>query len=132
MADIETHSPIQTELDLAGAALRTFFNIADAWDLDVDEQMTLLGLTSRSTFYKWKKQRTGRLQKDTLERISYLLGIFKALQVLIPNAAEADRWIKKPNAAPPFGGKSALERMLAGHVVDLHAVRQYLDAQRNG
>ena len=78
MADIETHSPIQTELDLAGAALRTFFNIADAWDLDVDEQMTLLGLTSRSTFYKWKKQRTGRLQKDTLERISYLLGIFKA------------------------------------------------------
>ena len=38
----------------------------------------------------------------------------------------------KPNAAPLFGGRSALDRMLGGQVADLFVVRQYLDAQRGG
>ena len=65
-----------------------------------------------------------------LERISYVLGIYKALQILIPDEARADAWIATPNTAPLFGGHSALERMLGGNVGDLYAVRQYLDAQR--
>ena len=64
------------------------------------------------------------------ERISYLLGIYKALQMLFPEPAQADAWVKKPNQAPLFGGRSALERMLGGQVADLYVVRQYLDAQR--
>ncbi len=128
----EPAAPTQPGTDLSGPALRTFFNIAGVWDLSVPEQMKLLGLTSRSTFYKWKKAGSGRLPKDTLERISYILGIFKDLQVLLPDVSEADRWIKKPNDAPLFGGRSALDRMLSGHVADLYVVRQYLDAQRGG
>ena len=128
----EPARPAQPESHLSGPALRTFFNIAGVWDLSVAEQMTLLGLASRSTFYKWKKAGTAHLPKDTLERISYILGIFKDLQVLLPDISEADRWIKKPNDAPPFGGRSALDRMLSGHVADLYVVRQYLDAQRGG
>jgi hypothetical protein len=38
--------------------------------------------------------------------------------------------VRKPNTAPPFGGRSALERMLSGQVADLYVVRQYLDAER--
>jgi len=38
--------------------------------------------------------------------------------------------VRQPNSAPPFGGNSALERMLSGQVADLYVVRQYLDAQR--
>ena len=72
------------------------------------------------------------LALDALERISYLLGIFKALNILLPDESAADRWIKKPNDAPIFGGKSALSRMLSGRVSDLFVVRQYLDAQRGG
>jgi hypothetical protein len=118
---------------LSGPALRTFFRIAELWGLSVEEQMTLLGITSRSTFYKWKRlNNDGMLPKDTLERISYILGIYKALQLLLPNEQAADAWLRKPNAAPPFGGKPALERMLSGHVSDLYVVRQYLDAQREG
>jgi len=59
-----------------------------------------------------------------------LLGIYKALQLLLPDTHAADEWIHKPNTAPPFGGRSALERMLTGNVADLYVVRQYLDAQR--
>jgi hypothetical protein len=70
------------------------------------------------------------LPRDTLERLSYLLGIYKALQLLLPEAQAADEWIRRPNEAPLFGGRSALERMLSGNVADLYLVRQYLDAQR--
>ena len=73
-----------------------------------------------------------RILGDTLERISYMLGIFKALNILLPDEDAADRWIKKPNEAPIFGGKPALRRMLSGHVSDLFVVRQFLDSQRGG
>lgn len=117
---------------VARASLRTFFRIAALWKLSVEEQMTLLGLTSRSTYFKWKKEGTDRLSPDTLERLSYVFGIYKALQLLLPTAAAADAWVRRPNAAPPFNGGSALERMLSGNVADLYVVRQYLDAQRGG
>ncbi|HJV80877.1 MbcA/ParS/Xre antitoxin family protein [Noviherbaspirillum sp.] len=118
---------------LSAAAVRAFGNIARLWQLDLDEQLTLLGSPPRSTFYKWKKApEAAHLGRDTLERISYILGIYKALQILLPEEKAADSWIRKPNTAPPFGGKSALDRMLSGNVADLYVVRQYLDAMRGG
>ena len=119
---------------VAGAALRTFFNIAEAWQLSNTEQMALLGGPAKSTFYNWKKYSatgdTVQLTHDTLERISYILGIYKALQMLLPSDEAADAWVKKPNNASIFGGQSALDRMLGGNVADLYVVRRYLDAER--
>lgn len=114
--------------DLTGPALRTFFRIAEAWRLTEAEQMRLLGLDSRSTFQNWKRGAVASVPKDALERISYVMGIYKGLQLLLPKTA--DDWVRKPNTARPFGGRSALERMLSGHVADLYVVRQYVDAQR--
>jgi hypothetical protein len=121
-----------TEAGMARAGLRTFFRIADAWGLSVEEQLTLLGGPARSTYYRWKKGGAESLPNDVLERLSYILGIWKALQVLLPDASAADAWIRRPNEARPFGGRSALERMLSGHVADLYEVRRYLDAERGG
>lgn len=119
--------------DMSAAGLRAFFNIAQAWGLTAEEQMVLLGAPSRSTFFKWKSSpQAADLRRDTLERLSYILGIYKALQILLPDASASDAWIKKPNAAPLFGGKRALDRMLGGNIGDLLAVRQYLDARRGG
>lgn len=116
---------------IAKSALRTFFNIASVWKLEVDQAMTLLGLDSRSTYFKWKKYpETAHLNPDKLERLSYIFGIYKALQVLLPKPESADDWIKRPNTAAPFQGKSALDRMLSGRVADLYVVREYLDGQR--
>lgn len=111
------------------AAMEAFTRLADAWELSTDDQIKLLGSPGRSTFFKWKKE-GGTLPRDTMERISYLLGIYKALQILLPNSASADRWIKKPNKY--FNNQSALDVMLGGQVVDIYKVRQYLDAQRGG
>jgi hypothetical protein len=120
--------PIASEL--GGPALRSFFRLAGHWKLRIADQRKLLGDPPESTFYKWKRQQDGSLGRDTLERISYLLGIWKDLQILFPDPAQADAWLHKSNAASLFGGHSALERMLSGNVADLYVVRQYLDAQR--
>ena len=114
--------------DLTGPALRTFFRIADIWKLKEQEQMRILGLDSRSTFQSWKRGAVAAIPKDALERISYVLGIYKGLQILLPKSA--DDWVHKPNKSPVFGGRSALDRMVSGNVADLYAVRQYIDAQR--
>lgn len=118
--------------ELSGPALRTYFRICEAWKLTAREASRLLGDPPRSTFFLWKRNGEGQLSRDTLERISYVLGIYKALQILLPQPDDADAWIRKPNAAPLFAGGSALERMLSGNVADLYVVRQYLDAQRGG
>lgn len=114
----------------ADAGLRAFFRIADLWGLTTDEQRVLLGAPPRSTYFKWKRGDVGSVSRDVLERVSYVLGIFRALEILLPRATSADGWIRRPNDAPPFGGRSALDRMLSGNVADLYAVRQYLDATR--
>ncbi|WP_266184193.1 MbcA/ParS/Xre antitoxin family protein [Dyella humicola] len=116
--------------DLGGPALRAFFNLAERWDLRIADQRRLLGDPPESTFYKWKRLQSGTLSRDVLERISYLLGIFKNLQILFPDPQQADSWVHRANQSPLFGGQSALQRMLSGNVADLYVVRQYLDAQR--
>jgi hypothetical protein len=116
----------------AQAALRTFFRIAERWQLSASEQTQLLGI-GKSTLYDWRAGKVKRgLEPAVLERLSYVFGIFAALQILFREPERADAWLRKPNSAPLFGGKSALDRMLAGNVADLFVVRQYLDAQRGG
>lgn len=132
MENSATAAPKLNRKALSGPALRTFFRIAEAWGLDIEEQMALLGQPARSTFFNWKKDPNVTLPKDTLERISYILGIYKGLQILLPDERAADSWVKRPNMAPCFGGRSALDRMLSGQVADLFVVRQYVDAQRGG
>ena len=122
------------QIDIAAApdrdavALRGFFRVVDLWGLSVEQARMLLGRPSRATMYNWKAGRARTVPHDTLRRISYLLGIWKALQILYSDPAQADAWIKRPNAA--FGGQSALERILAGDITDLAAVRAHLDAAR--
>src|SRR5690606_5492438 len=115
---------------LGSTALTAFFNITAAWGLSAEEERVLLGAPPRSTFFKWKSERAAKLSPDTLERISYIMGVYKSLRILLPTQEAAHAWIRKPNTAQGFGGKSALERMLAGRVIDLADVRRYLDAQR--
>ena len=122
--------PLPPRRDLAGPALRAFFRIARRWQLNTEQERRLLGNPGRSTYFRWKRDQRGPVPHDVLERISYLLGIYKALHILFPDDAQADAWVNRANAAPLFGGGSALERMLGGQVADLFVVRQYLDAQR--
>lgn len=118
--------------EMIAAGLRAFFEIAQKWDLKPAEEMTLLGGPSRATYYKWKSGDYGKPQnsRDLTTRLSLIIGIFKALELIYAAPGLADRWVRAPNEA--FGGQSALERMLAGEITDLDAVRSYLDSARGG
>jgi uncharacterized protein (DUF2384 family) len=123
-----THSA-QDMSKVAPVAIKMFMNIAGhEWSLQEKDMRVLLGEPSRSTFYNWRSGKISSLSRDTLERVSYIAGIYKALHILFALPEQANAWIKKPNTA--FNGHSALDVMLAGNVMDLARVRRYLDAQR--
>lgn len=128
---------VQGTLDLttpsaAGAALRTFFQIARDWSLTDGDQLQLLGC-SGSQYKAWASgQISTGLDQATIERLSHIFGIYAALQQLLPASERANAWIKKANTAPVFEGRSALDLMLNGQTSDLLSVRQYLEAQLGG
>ena len=71
------------------------------------------------------------LDQDKLTRISLLLGIFKALNILYSKKL-ADAWVQLPNSNPMFGGESPLLSMIKGGVPAMIRVRQLVDARRGG
>lgn len=113
----------------SGPAIRAFEGVAERWDLSSKERQALLGIP-RSTYFKVRDGAGARLSRDTLERVSYVLGIYGALHVLLPRKAAADHWVRTANDNALFKGHTPLETMLRGKVSDLFVVRQYLDAQR--
>ncbi len=119
-------SPQQLAMAEVRTALQLFANIADAWELTTEEQLNLLGSPPRSTYFKWRKE-GGALPRDTLERLSHILNIYRVLRILLVNNEDAERWMRKPNKT--FGGKSALEHAMRGFA-EMLEVRRYLDAQR--
>jgi len=116
---------------LSGPAFAVFLKIAALWELTPPEARVLLGGLPESTYFKYQKApHSARLSHDTLGRISHVLGIYKALNLLLPRAESADAWVRRPNDAPLFKGRSALEYMLGGNFDDIAAVRRYLDSER--
>jgi hypothetical protein len=124
------HEPAERKRK-SGPALRAFFNIAEKWGLDLREQRGLLGWPSKSALYNWKATPDVTLPYDTLVRLSLILGIYKALHILYPDADLADRWMKMRNQNPLFGGRTPMEHAL-GEQSALHDVRRLLDARRGG
>jgi hypothetical protein len=117
---------------LGRVAAKLFLGITNEWDLTEAEKLVLAGHESRTTLNQWRRKIAAgediKLSRDTLERLSYVSGIYKALQLLFPDPQQWSEWIRRPNR--DFGGQPALERMLAGRVADLADVRRYLDSWR--
>jgi uncharacterized protein (DUF2384 family) len=110
------------------AALRGFFLIMEAWRLGAEDARILLGSPPERTYYAWRQGNAVRVPQDTMKRIGYVAGIYKALQIVYSDPQMADGWLHRPNKA--FGDRTPLERMRGGDVVDLAAVRNYVDAAR--
>jgi hypothetical protein len=110
------------------AALRGFFAIAEAWDLSAEDARALLGTPPERTFYAWCDGNVAQVPKDALRRIGHIAGIFAALEILYAESHLADDWIRRSNRA--FGGQTPLQRMRAGEIGDLAAVRRYLELAR--
>ncbi|MND96402.1 hypothetical protein D3C80_886950 [compost metagenome] len=114
-------------------ALPVVFRILDKWRCSTDEQLTLLGISSRSTLSKYKEASGGiRLSADLQERMSYILNIHKSLRVLFSIDESIYGWVRKPSSHPFFAGRSAMDVMQGGRVADLYEVANRLHAWRGG
>src|SRR5690554_1094770 len=100
---------LDREAEKGRVALKGFFGVASEWSCTTDEKMVLLGGVSRTTLYKYAKLPRIRLPRDTLERISLILGIYKALQVLYPTHERANLRVRLPTSELPFAGRSAMD-----------------------
>jgi hypothetical protein len=116
---------------LSPAAIRTFFNIMGRWSVRDEDARALLGGVSNGPFYEMKKDSDRTLDTDRLTRISYLIGIFKALNILYSEKL-ADEWVQLPNDNPIFGGRTPLAYMIKGGQPAMQTVRRLLDARRGG
>jgi hypothetical protein len=117
--------------ELSPTAIAAFRDIAAHWGLTPLEQRILLGIIPQSTYTKYMRDpKSATLSYDTLQRISHLYGIFKAINVLLPDERLADAWVSQPNDHPLFKGVSPKDVMLDGTLESIAAVRAYLDAER--
>lgn len=117
---------------LSPGALKAFFSIMERWGVRDEDARQLLGGVTNGPYYEMKKDPEGRaLEADRLTRISYLVGIFKALNILHSQPL-ADEWVRLPNTNRIFRGVTPLAYMLSGGVSAMQTVRRLLDARRGG
>ena len=127
LVDLQTRAARER---LSPSALKAFFNIVERWKLPDEAARELFGGVSNGTFYNLKRH-PKTLSADQLLRLSYLIGIFKALHILY-SAALADGWMQRPNSNSIFGGQTPLAYVRAGGIPALQALRRLLDARRGG
>jgi hypothetical protein len=116
---------------LSAPALRAFFNIMSRWAVRDEDARALLGGVSNGPFYEMKRDPDRVLDVDRLTRVSYLIGIFKALRILHSETL-ADQWVHLPNSHPMFGGQTPIDYMIRGGLPAMQNVRRLLDARRAG
>ena len=116
---------------LSAPALKAFFNIMARWKVRDEDARALIGGVSNGPFYEMKRDPERVLDADRLTRVSYLIGIFKALNILHGEPL-ADEWVHLPNTNPIFGGRKPLDYMMRGGIPAMQSVRRLLDARRAG
>ena len=116
---------------LSAPALKAFFAIMARWKVRDEDARALLGGVTNGPFYEWKRNPDRVVDVDRLTRLSFLIGIFKALQILHGRAL-ADEWVRLPNTHPLFAGRTPLDYMLRGGLPAMQTVRRLLDARRAG
>jgi hypothetical protein len=125
-------SDAATRERLSPAGIKAFFRIAQRWAVKDTDARNLLGGISSGSFYALKKEPARRtLDQDALTRISLLIGIFKALNILY-SPRLADAWMTLPNTNPIFRGATPLAYILRLGQPGMVEVRQLLDARRGG
>ncbi|MGL5115858.1 MAG: MbcA/ParS/Xre antitoxin family protein, partial [Beijerinckiaceae bacterium] len=88
------------------------------------------------TYHNWtravREHRDITLDLDALLRLSAVLGVHQALQVLHGTEADGIAWLRRPNLAIVFGGQTPLDLLTSGSQDAILTVRRFLDAARGG
>ncbi len=120
-----------TRRRLSPAAVVAFLKIIEKWELKNEDAMALLGGVSNGKYYELKRSHKGLLTQDELTRVSLLIGIFKALNILFRGKL-ANEWVSRPNGNPMFDNAPPLAVLIHSGLPGMLEVRRLLDARRGG
>ena len=110
-------------------ALKGFFNICREWNCSREQMRKMLGGISESSLADYEKLPYEILSRDRMERISCILGIYRAIREMYPTAERANFRIRLETSEPPFSGCSALDFMVRGSMKHLIQTRQFFEAK---
>ena len=118
-------------------AMPTAFRVAartlDAWGFSPDEMPPVFGLSPSQLEDFWATGLPEESVTDELtNRVSLILGIERALEILLAEQADIRDWINRPSNAPVFQGCTPKSVMLNGRLDDLREVRTFLDGWLQG
>jgi len=121
----------ETQEKLSRSAMQAFFQIVEKWELTTAQAIPLFGKISESGFFELKKKQDRALSQDELTRVSLVIGIFKALNILL-NEKLANQWVTRPNKNPMFKEARPIDFMIKGGIPGMLSVRRFLDSARGG
>lgn len=111
--------------------VKALVRVAKAWSLSNAQAASLFDVPTAT----WSRMKAGlfkgNLDQDKMMRASLLIGIFKGLRLLFHGPLEKG-WPKQPNTGPAFAGQSPVDKMIAGGIPAMMAVRRHIDALRGG
>lgn len=111
------------------SAIAGFVAIMKAWAVQDEDARKLIGEIPLEAYEAIKSGKCAEaLTEEQLTRISYLIGVYKALHILLPRDI-ADTWMSRPNDNHVFGGTAPLEFCLKEGIPGLAKVRRLLDGE---
>lgn len=114
MMEISTNITYEQRLTALNIALK----ILDKWQCSDREKAKLLAQDCDS--------KDSDVSEHTLERISYILRIHKALRQTFGSDETIYNWVRKPNNHPTLSGASAMDYMLSGNELALSKIAKLI------
>lgn len=114
-------------------ALRVALRTLDAWGYSHDDMSQVLGLgPAELRHVRAAGLPEGSVTEELTIRVSLVLGIERALEILLAEEADISDWVNRPTKAPLFRGRTPRSVMLNGRLDDLREIRTYLDGWLQG
>ena len=109
---------------MSEAGMTWFISIADKLSLSEKEQGKLLGARKKEILITWKNN-PDLIPPETITRLSYLIGIYKDLNILFKPDTVLE-WLRNENSNQLFNGLSPLKYIMENGLDHLLNVRVYL------
>lgn len=130
-SDGDTESDLDEGARIGFVALKGFFGICEQWQCSREQMRLLLGGISEDEIDHYRRLPHQPLPQDVLLRVSYLLGIYSALQTIFSgDKNRVSKNLRRPQDGEPFNGASPLDFMVdsKGATENLKSARKFFDA----
>lgn len=114
--------------DHAETSLKVAVRILRKWGCSIEQQCAILQLPWSSCAQLEEHTVSLNLNKDQVERISYVLNIHAALRGVFENSANVYGYVTMKNASPPFNGQAPLDLLSTGQLEPLVDIFKHVDS----